>query len=159
MEIIPPQSVPALLAAVDHLWSLPSSFAETGVHHGYRQTVVVSAGHLEVPEFADLVDHFTPTWMAWLSSLAPGGFIAEHIDRGPYFERWQVPLSDAGALFHDGTLVPHRVGVPFRVRHFDWHHVVNDGPAERVSLVVDRRVPLDVVNAPFQLRGATPCPS
>ena len=149
---VDPAELSAALAAVDGLWSLPSRFAETGVHHGYRQITVALAGRIEVPAFAALLAPFDPVRGAWLSMLEPGGFIAEHIDAGPYFERWQLPFTAAGHLYQDGAPVAHEVGVPFPVRHFEWHQVRNDAAAPRVALVIDRDVPLPVPCGPLQLR-------
>ena len=141
---VDPAALTAALAAVEHLWSLPSRFAETGAHHGYQQITVAAAGRVEVAALADLLAPFAPVRGAWLSRLAPGGFIREHIDAGPYFERWQLPFTTGT----HGTF-PHTAGVPFPVRHFDWHHVTNDGPGFRVSLVIDRDIPLDVPTGPL----------
>lgn len=137
----------AALAAVDHLWSLPSRFAETGAHHGYQQITVCLAGRVEVPALADLLAPFAPVHDAWLSRLAPGGFIREHIDAGPYYERWQLPFM-SGTF---GTFIQ-RAGVPHRVHHYEWHHVTNDGPDHRVSLVIDRAIPLDVPSGPLRFK-------
>lgn len=141
-----------LLDVADPLWSAASSFADTGVHHGYRQVTVMHAGRLAVPEFADILAPFAPVYGAWLSSLDPGGFIADHIDAGPYRERWQVPFTAVGRLTQSGTEVQHRVGVPFRVHHHEWHSVRNDGTDRRVSLVIDRDVLLPIPNAALQVR-------
>jgi len=126
--------------------------ADTGVHDGYRQVTIVHAGRLEVPGFAAVLEQFAPVRGAWLSGLAPGGFIAEHIDAGPYCERWQLPFTAAGCLSECGVPVPHVVGVPFRVHHHEWHSVANTDDSERVALVIDRAVPLDIPTAPLQVR-------
>ena len=150
-----PDTLAHLLDVADPLWSATSSYADTGVHHGYRQVTVVLAGRLAVPEFADILASFAPVHGAWLSSLEPGGFIAEHIDAGPYRERWQVPFTADGCLSQCGTDVTHEVGVPFRVRHHDWHSVRNDSDRRRVSLVIDRAVLLPIPSAPLQVRPIT----
>ena len=151
-ERVDPDTLAHLLDVAGPLWSAASSYAVTGVHHGYRQVTVAHAGRVVVAEFADVLALFAPVRSAWLSSLAPGGFIAEHIDAGPYFERWQLPFTTAGRLSERGVAVAHTVGVPFRVHHHDWHDVVNDDDADRVSLVIDRAVPLDVPTSPLRLR-------
>ena len=156
-----PRVLTDLLATVDPLWSEPSRFADTGAHDGYQQvSLLVAGGRLAVPEFAELLAHFTPVRAAWLSRLAPGGYIVEHCDAGPYFERWQVPFTTCGQLIEDGEPVAHRVGVPFRVHQWRWHSVRNDGPDHRVSLVIDRDIPVDVPSAGFTTRHMEPpCPS
>lgn len=149
---VSPEDICSLLAAVDHLWSLPSDVADVGAHHGYSQVSVVVGGHLEVPEFAEVLTAFAPVRAAWLSRISPGGYVLPHIDAGPYYERWQAPFTADGVLVHDGQPVAHEVGVPFRVDHFDWHEVRNDGPGDRVSLVVDRNVSLGRPSGPFRLK-------
>jgi hypothetical protein len=143
----------ALLDLVGPLWSARSSATETGVHDGYRQVTIVHAGRLAVPGFAEVLAQFAPVHGAWLSGLAPGGFIAEHIDAGPYWERWQLPFTTAGCLLQCGAPVHHEVGVPFRVAHHDWHSVINTDDTERVALVIDRAVPLSIPSAPLQVRN------
>ncbi len=152
MAGLDPAALSAALNAVEHLWSLPSRFAETGAHHGYRQVTVAHAGRIEVPAFAGILAEFAPVHGAWLSMLEPGGYIVEHIDAGPYRERWQVPFTTAGTLCQDGEPVAHEVGVPFRVAQYEWHHVTNDTTAARVSLVIDRAVLLPIPPAPFTRR-------
>jgi hypothetical protein len=137
----------AALAAVDGLWSLPSTFEATKVHHGYRRVVVTHAGVPHVPALAELLEPFAPVREAWLSWIDPGGFIVRHRDAGPYFERWQLPFTADGSL----NGVRPSPGVAFRVHQFDWHEVRNDGPGPRVSLVIDRDVPLSVASQPFAL--------
>jgi hypothetical protein len=63
-----------------------------------------------------------------------------------------IPEAAAGTLYQDGEPVAHEVGVPFMVRQFDWHHVRNDGPGDRLALVVDRDVPLSHPSGPLRLR-------
>lgn len=145
-------TVADILASVEHLWSLSSRFAETRAHHGYRQITVVLAGRIERPEFTDLLTPLAPVRGAWLSRLEPGGYIVEHIDAGPYYERWQIPLSPHGRLFQDGEPVACEVGVPYMVRQFDWHHVRNDDEGDRIALVVDRDIALPIPTGPLRLR-------
>ena len=155
-----PEDICSLLEAVDHLWSAASDIADTGAHHGYRQVSVAVGGHLEVPEFADVLAPFAPVHNAWLSRIEPGGYVLPHIDAGPYFERWQIPFTVDGALIHGDETVALEAGVPFLVRHFDWHEVRNAGPGDRVSLVIDRAVPLAVPSGPFRLKHEErQCPS
>src|SRR5215216_5394061 len=60
-------------------WSLPSTFAETGVHHGYRRVVLA-----ELDPFRWVLNRFEPIREAWLSWIDPGGFIVPHADKGPH---------------------------------------------------------------------------
>ena len=144
-----------LAAAFDTVtgrWSAPSLFSQTKVHHGYRQVSVMVAGRWQIEALDWMVDRFAPALNVWMSRLEPGGYIVEHIDEGPYLERWQVPFTTAGTLLHDGVPVPHEAGVPFRVAQFDWHSVSNDSNVDRVSLVIDRNIPLDVPSGRFRVR-------
>jgi hypothetical protein len=147
-----PDELADALACVGGLWSNPSTFSDTQVHHGYRQVTVVLGGVLAVPALGWLVEQFAPVTSAWLSRIEPGGFIVEHVDAGPYLERWQVPFTEGGTLFDNGNPVTHAVGVPFRVRQYDWHSVRNESLADRIALVIDRAVPLDVPTSPFRSR-------
>lgn len=117
-------------------WSLPSTFTATGVHHGYRRAVLVDAGRLlpEAEPFRFMLDAFEPVYEAWVSLIEPGGFIIPHCDRGPFRERWQVPVVTAGnGLSGDA-------GVPFRVAHWKPHAVWNTSDRARVHVVIDRAV-------------------
>jgi hypothetical protein len=133
-------------------WSLPSTYSETRVHHGYRRVVLVSArqpwehAHL----FSDVLAAFAPIWEAWLSWIDPRGFIAPHRDAGPWRERWQVPIRAAGEWHGDDTFSPES-GVPFQVRHWEPHAVVNNTDQPRIHLVLDRDVWLDRAPEPFEV--------
>lgn len=152
--VVPPSTPSAplsdLLASLVGAWSLPSSFEQNGAHHGYRQVLVVDHGRLILPQFADIIAGFAPVWSAWMSWLDPGGYVVEHIDAGPHYERWQVPFTTAGTLYHDADAVPHEVGVPFRVLHHLWHSVRNDTDEPRISLVIDRDVLVSPTATPFR---------
>lgn len=141
-----------VLAACGDL-SQPSSIVDNGVHEGYRRAIIVNGGHHYISELDDILAEFEPVRECWLSWIDPGGFIVEHIDGGPYFERWQIPLTEAGTMHQDGVAVEHVVGVPFRVAQHEWHSVVNDSELPRVSLVIDRDIPAGVPSAPFRLKG------
>lgn len=141
-----------VLAAVGSL-SDASDIADNGAHHGYRRAVVVNGGAWYLPAFADLLEPLRPVREAWVSWIEPGGYIVEHIDGGPYFERWQIPLSESGVLIQGDEPVAHEVGVPFRVEQWRWHSVRNDSDEPRVSLVVDRDISAGVPSAPFTVRS------
>jgi hypothetical protein len=140
-----------VLAAVGPL-SNPSTFADNGVHEGYRRAVVINGGAWYVPELAAILEPLQPIRECWVSWIDPGGFIVEHHDAGPYFERWQIPLTEAGTLHQDGVPVAHEVGVAFRVHQYRWHSVSNDTDEPRVSLVIDRDIPAGVPSQPFTIR-------
>lgn len=136
----------SLSAVPSEAWSLPSTYDATGVHHGYRRVVVVGNGvRLPVAEpFGWVLDQFDPIVEAWLSWIDPGGYIVRHIDRGPYRDRWQVPIV-SGDL--DGVQAVD--GQSFRVAHWEPHSVTNDTDQPRVHIVIDRAVLVDVPSAPF----------
>lgn len=96
------------------------------------------------------MDDFTPVQEAWLSWIEPGGFIRPHRDAGPWWERWQVPITAAG-MFRAATDTVPTDGVPFRVEQWKRHAVVNDTDRPRVHLVVDRAVRLPMPAEPFHL--------
>lgn len=141
----------ALLAALATIapddWSLPSTIEGTGVHHGYRRSVVVEGGRLVRPAWREVLVEFEPVWSAWLSMIEPGGFILPHVDGGPYRERWQIPISTAGTM----NGVEAVDGEPFRVRQWEPHRVDNPTDRPRIHLVIDRDVVLDIPTAPFRL--------
>jgi hypothetical protein len=151
-----PEFDPArLIAALDCVpagaWSLPSTFAETRVHHGYRRIVLVQVGHPlpAAAPFAFVLDELAPVHAAWLSWIGPGGFIVPHRDAGPWRERWQVPIRAAGAFHMGGDFEPVN-GRAFPVSHWEPHAVTNRTDRPRLHLVVDRDVWLDYPAAPFE---------
>ena len=142
-----PEELRAALAAVTpRAWSQPSSFAQTNVHHGYRRVVL-----LELAEpFRFVLDRFEPIRDAWLSWLDPGGFIVVHRDAGPYFDRWQVPISTAGWM-EQGEAQTATDGVPFRVEHWRPHSVWNRTDRPRIHLVIDRDQVVNPSRDPFRI--------
>jgi len=134
----------ALEAIPSAAWSLPSSFRATGAHHGYRRAVLA-----ELDPFRFVLDQFAPVREAWLSWIEPGGYIVAHTDRGPFYERWQVPVSTAGWMEQNGMRASAVDGVPFQVRHWLPHAVGNPTTKPRVHLVIDRDVMVNPAAAPF----------
>lgn len=132
-------SVDALQAALEAIppavWSLPSTFEVTRVHHGYRRAVLADLADA----FGFVLDRFQPVRDAWLSWIQPGGFIVPHRDGGPYYDRWQVPITTAGWT-EQATAEAATDGVPFQVRHWLIHSVRNPSDRPRVHLVIDRGV-------------------
>ena len=146
------EQIAALLDAAAGLWSEPSPLERNGAHAGYRQVLVVAGGVVRISEAVPLLAPFMPVREAWLSWIEPGGLVVEHIDAGPHFERWQVQLSDCGALIQRGERCRPGVGEAFRVQHDDWHAVENNDPGPRVVLVVDRDVLVSATKSPFVRR-------
>lgn len=146
----PGQLRDALAGLPEDAWSLPSTYQETGVHHGYRRVVLVSAGHFN--PYADLFgfvwDALHPVRDVTLSRLDPGGFIVPHRDAGPWLERWQVPIVAAGQWHGGGaTALP---GVAFQVCHWEPHAVTNREHRARVHLVIDRDIAIKRDPLPFE---------
>lgn len=139
----------AALEYADGQWSLPSKYAQNGVHHGRAVVALVSHAYRKhdlARHFDFVLSRFAPVYDAYLSWLAPGGFIASHRDEGPYLERWQVPIHAAGR-FDDDRPVD---GVPFRVYHWQRHAVWNTTDRPRIHLVIDRNIPVDVPSQPYE---------
>lgn len=145
----------ALDAVPSTAWSLPSSFATTGVHHGYRRAAL---DEIREP-FAWVLNEFHPVCNAWLSWIDPGGYIVSHRDGAPWYERWQVPIEVAGSLAHEGAAHPAHPGVPFPVRHWLPHSVTNPTDRPRIHLVIDRDVVLDLPPLPFAVFSTEEVPT
>ena len=125
-------SLTAFLAA-DGL-SAPSPSEE--VHRGYRRN---RRNDILFDHFGWVFDGFAPVKLAWLSWIEPGGFIRPHVDAGPHYERWQVPIRPSGSMTVDGDTFTAVAGVPFQVFHW-LPHSVTVGDSPRVHLVIDRDV-------------------
>lgn len=142
----PGQLRAALAGVPEEAWSLPSTYRDTGVHHGYRRVVLVSAGkpqpHAQL--FEVVWEALTPVADAWLSWIEPGGFIVPHRDAGPWRERWQVPIEPSGQWCGQPTPVE-----AFTVRHWEPHMVTNRGPRPRIHIVVDRDIRVGPDPEPF----------
>lgn len=150
MEFAPEQLQGSLAAVPEEAWSLPSTYAETGVHHGYRRVVLVSAGQPQphAERFKGVFEAMAPVREAWLSRIEPGGFIAPHRDAGPWRERWQIPINAAGDWCGADIFTP-TDGCAFRVEHWAPHAVVNPTDRPRIHIVIDRDVWLDRTAEPF----------
>lgn len=116
-------------------WSQPSTYAVTGVHHGYR----TAPGTID--DLADLYG-LDGVVKVWWGMLDPGGFIVPHIDASPWFRRWHYPIEPAGFVWHDGETLESPVE-PFEIRHNEPHAVWNPTSKRRVHLIVEtsERVP------------------
>jgi hypothetical protein len=148
-----PERLHAALAAIpEDAWSLPSSYAETRVHHGYRRVVLVSAGQPweHAHHFGFVLDRLAPIQEAWLSRIEPQGFIAPHRDAGPWRERWQIPIAAAGEWCGAETFIP-ADGQAFPVEHWARHSVINNTGLPRIHLVLDRDVWLSRAPEPFEV--------
>lgn len=143
----------ALTAVPSGAWSLPSTYAGTHVHHGYRRTALVDAGTVrpEGEAFRFVFDELEPVYTAWLSWIDPGGFIVPHRDGGPWRERWQVAIRPAGTLHQEPQPVEPLPGEAFRVCHWEPHWLENPTDGPRVHLVADlaRHLPKSVL--PFKV--------
>ena len=128
-------------------WALPVTTADT-VNPGYHFAAVVQEGRPRPAAtlFRFVLTEFEPVWTAWVAKVPAGAYIAPHIDQGPYRERWHVPIHPAGTF--DGREVD--AGVSFPVNHWEPHRVDNPTGHDRVHLVIDLAVLVDVPSAPFQ---------
>jgi hypothetical protein len=145
---LPVDQLHAALTEVRRDWTLPSSYATNGVHHGYQRIVLIAGGRWwpTAEPFRFALEQYNPIREAFISQLQPGGFIAPHRDAPPWYERWQIPIHAAGR-FDDARPTD---GVPFRVTHWLPHFVANDTDRPRVHLVIDRDIELDLPPAPFE---------
>lgn len=153
MEFDPVQLREALDRVNPGDWSQPSTYKATGAHHGYRRIVLVDHGRRldAAGPWGFVLDKFDPVHTAWLSLIDSGGFIRLHRDKGPYQERWQVPIQTAGTFTHNGQTFAPTVGAAFQVRHWEPHAVDNPTTRARVHLVIDRDIWLDHPAEPFTL--------
>lgn len=130
-SVSPPSDLLELIEA-----RLSNPARSTDVTAGYRQLTVAQGGQVCRAEFTELLAPYLPVWDAWVSWIEPGGYVAPHVDAGPYRERWQVPLTG---------------GAPFQVEHWQPHQVCNTDETPRVHLVIDRDVIVDPSPARFRL--------
>jgi len=85
---------------------------------------------------------------AMITRLKPGKRIARHKDSHPSFSiahRIHVPLiTNSGVEFVVGSeRVPPRPGYAFELNNLMLHHVINDGPDDRIHFIFDYAPPLD----------------
>jgi len=80
-----------------------------------------------------------PFEVAFWAKVAPGGFIAPHIDAGPWWERWHFPV-EAGGWFWEESKGHFQPAQPFTVRHWEPHAVYNNSDLSRIHFIVDRAV-------------------
>jgi hypothetical protein len=78
-----------------------------------------------------------PYRRVWYAKLLPGGFAIPHIDTGPFYDRWHIPIEPAGWFWEYGTYTQQPDTI-FRVRHWLPHAVWNDEDIPRVHIMVDR---------------------
>lgn len=138
----------ALDAMPASAWGETSTLEQSGTHEGYRTLSLVQPGRWQPHSepFAFVLHTFAPVYQAWLSWLKPGGYILPHVDAGPYYERWQVPIQPAGTM----NDVAATAGESFRVRHWEPHSVANESDRPRIHLVIDRALVLNASPVPFQ---------
>lgn len=149
MRFDPARLIDALSEIPEAAWSLASTYRDTGVHHGYRRVVLVSAGQWKQHAhlFGFVWDAMSPVRDVTLSQLEPDGFIAPHRDAAPWFERWQVPIVTSGQ-WH-GPEPQAQPGVPFLVAHWKPHAVTNRGTRPRIHLVIDRGIAIERDPLPY----------
>lgn len=110
-------------------WSKPSTYAATGVHHGYR---TAPADKTTAARFG--IDG--PVHRCWWAQLDPGGFIVPHIDAPPWHVRWHVPQTPGvGRFWVDGVDVVFEQPGP--IGHWLPHAAWNPTGVARVHLIVD----------------------
>jgi len=128
-------------------WAKPVTDGDD-VNPGYQFAQLIVGGHVRdaAALFAFVLIEFQPVFTAWIAKVPPHGFIAPHIDAGPYRERWHVPIHPSGTF--DGCGVD--AGVSFLVRHWEPHRVDNPTDRPRIHIVIDRAEMVDVPTAPFQ---------
>jgi hypothetical protein len=133
-------------------WALPVPDDEVNPGYQFAQLVVGCHAKPAADLFRFVLDEFAPVHTAWLARVPARSFIGPHIDEGPYHERWHVPVVAAGT-FDGRTVDP---GVSFPVRHWEPHRVDNPTGVDRIHIVIDRDVWVDVPPAPFQRIEVTP---
>lgn len=128
-------------------WAQPVT-ADDDVNPGYQFASLVQGTRAREAAalFQFVLKEFEPIWTAWVARVPAHGFIGPHIDEGPYHERWHVPIYPAGTF--DGREV--QAGMSFPVKHWESHQVDNPTDKDRIHVVIDRDVMVDVPMAPFQ---------
>lgn len=122
------------------------------MHHGYRRSVLVNAGGWSpaAEPFRFVFDQFGPVHDAWVSDIAPGGFIVPHTDASRWRVRWQVPIRPAGLTVVDDVAFGSVAGRAFPIEHWRPHAVWNFTDRARVHLVVDLDQYIDREPAEFR---------
>jgi hypothetical protein len=129
------------------MWPTLSRIEESGVTHGYQSVALWlnGTGYTDDGEhFKWLLEGFQPLRDARITRLVPGGYIKTHIDNGPYYERWQIPIHVQGVFWEDNEVVEQIPGIPWTVHHHLAHSVNVPENEERARLVIliDRQIPL-----------------
>ncbi len=150
----------ALSTIPDTAWTAPSNYQDNRIHHLYQRCEIVRAGLWDPAGLWDLVpfpfldlmvqlgqDQGALVHDAWLSRIAPGGYIVPHTDASRWRERWHIPIQTAGWTYinhiddvdhvHYDICTPGDVGVPFQVQHWLPHSVENNSDRDRIHLVID----------------------
>lgn len=116
-------------------FSQPSTYGGPAgtVHHGYS---TAKADLAAVRAEYSLVG---PT-NAWYAKLEPGGFIVPHIDKGPWWERWHIPVAGVGYCWQEGEIDEANFNPRtelYAIRHWEGHAVWNPFVEPRVILIVE----------------------
>jgi hypothetical protein len=111
-------------------WGEPTDFATHAVSH--RRYTTPASPLIALPEVEG------PYRAVFWAKIGPGGFIMPHIDAGPFYERWHIPVQPAGMFWEDGRYM--NPISPFIVHHWLPHAVWNPTSVARVHLIVDRDI-------------------
>jgi hypothetical protein len=111
-------------------WGEPTDFASHLASH--RRYTTQASPTLALPEIDG------PYKAVFWAKLGAGGFIVPHIDAGPYYERWHIPVQPAGMFWELDTYF--QPTEPFQVRHWLPHAVWNPTDTDRIHLIVDRDI-------------------
>ena len=122
----------AVTESYDIKWGNPVTFEQHGIAH-LRTVSAEDSSQVALQLGVD-----PPIQRCFWAKLEPGGFIAPHIDAGPYWDRWHVPVQPAGVFWQNGVEIHPEPFEPFRVKHWENHAVWNDTDVVRVHLIVDR---------------------
>ena len=119
----------------DIKWGRPTQYGQHGISH--LRSVTSTLHPEEVPGLLSIEGPYQRIFWA---RLGPGGFIVPHIDTGPFWERWHIPIQPAGWFWENGKYFEPEEDVPFRVHHWLPHAVYNNTLRTRIHLIVDRAI-------------------
>lgn len=132
-------------------WTKPAVYGQHRVAH-LRSTARIIDRPKVAAWIADYLD--PPYHNFWFAKIDPGGFVAPHIDTGPYMQRWHFPVKPAGFFWQDGETW--EMDRAFMVKHWLPHAVWNPTDRPRIHLMVERDItPPD---APTEVGQLVVCP-
>jgi hypothetical protein len=121
-------------------WTAPSNYQDNRIHHLYQRCDLVVAGEWrpEARGFYAELGRWGGIHDAWISRIAPGGYIVPHTDASRWRERWHIPIQSAGVTVLNGVEHLPIEGHPLRVRHWQPHSVwCAVAKRDRIHLVID----------------------